>query len=197
MSHTYSLGEFARLAGVHPKTVQRWDRDGTLPAHRTPTGRRFYTEEDRRKLLSLPQPLRRSVAYCRVPSATQKPDLKNQRQALEAFCAARGLTNVEFVEDVGSGLNFKRKAFTSLMDAVGRDEIATLVIAHRDRLVRFGFPWFAHFCAEHGTELLVLNAETLSSAAEMVQDLMTIVYCFSSRLCGLHDYKKSLRDALK
>jgi putative resolvase len=64
------LGEFARLAGVHPKTVQRWDRDGTLPAHRTPTGRRFYTEEDRRKLLSLPQPLRRSVAYCRISSAT-------------------------------------------------------------------------------------------------------------------------------
>jgi putative resolvase len=123
--------------------------------------------------------------------------LKNQRQALEAFCAARGLTNVEFVEEVGGGMNFKRKAFTSLMDGVGRGEIATLVIAHKDRLVRFGFPWFEHFCAEHGTELLVLNAETLSPEAEMVQDLMTIVHCFSSRLYGLHNYKQLLRDALK
>src|ERR1700756_2379351 len=45
MTRTYSLGEFARLMGVHPKTVQRWDRDGTLTAKRTPTGRRVYTDD--------------------------------------------------------------------------------------------------------------------------------------------------------
>jgi putative resolvase len=58
-------------------------------------------------------------------------------------------------------------------------------------------PWFERFCVEHETELLVLNAETLSPEAEMVQDLMTIVHCFSSRLYGLRNYKKSLRDGLK
>jgi putative resolvase len=196
-TRTYYTGEFASIAGVHPKTVQRWDRDGTLTARRTPTGRRFYTEEDRRKLLALPQAMRRAVAYCRVSSAAQKPDLKNQRQALETFCAARGLANIEFIEEVGGGVNFERKAFTALMDAVGRGEITTLVIAHKDRLVRFGAPWFEHFCAERGTDILVLNAQTLSPEAEMVQDLMTIVHCFSSRLYGLRNYKKSLREALR
>jgi putative resolvase len=61
------------------------------------------------------------------------------------------------------------------MDAVARGEITTLVIAHRDRFVRFGSPWFEHFCAERGTDILVLNAQTLSPEAGMVQDLMTIV----------------------
>jgi putative resolvase len=196
MVRTYSLGEFARLAGVHYKTMQRWDKEGRLLAHRTPTGRRFYTEEDRRKLLALPEPMRRAVAYCRVSSTAQKPDLKNQRQTLETFCTTRGLAGVEFIEEVGGGMNFKRKAFTSLMDAVGAGEISTLIIAHKDRLVRFGFPWFEHFCQAHGTELLILNAETLSPQEEMGQDLMTIVHCFSSRLYGLRNYKKALRQAI-
>jgi len=197
MTRTYSLGEFARIAGVHPKTVQRWDRDQSLPAHRTPTGRRFYTEEDRRKLLAIPEPRRRIVAYCRASRAAQKPDLKNQRRTLEAFCTARGFAHVEFIEEVGGGLNFKRQAFTALMDAVGRGEVSMLVVAHKDRLVRFGFPWFEHFCQANGTELLVLNAETLSPPEELVQDLMTIVQCFSSRLDGLRNYQKWLREALK
>jgi putative resolvase len=31
----------------------------------------------------------------------------------------------------------------------------------------------------------------------MVQDLMTIVHCFSSRLYGLRNYRKKLSEALK
>lgn len=46
-------------------------------------------------------------------------------------------------------------------------------------------------------ELLVLNQSQLSPEAEMVEDLMTIVHCFSSRLYGLRNYKKALKDALK
>ena len=56
------------------------------------------------------------------------------------------------------------------MQAIDRYEIKTLVIAHKDRLVHFGFG---------------------------VQDLMTIVHCFSSQLYGLRNYRKTLADALK
>ncbi|WP_210756734.1 recombinase family protein [Caldichromatium japonicum] len=48
-------------------------------------------------------------AYCRVSSAAQKPDLADQRKVLEEFDVAKGLSNVEFVEEIGGGLNFKRK----------------------------------------------------------------------------------------
>lgn len=128
------------------------------------------------------------VAYCRVSSAAQKPDLANQRKVLEEFVVAQGLANVEFVEEIGGGLNFKRKRFLALTDEIGRREIKTLILAHRDRLTRFGFEWFEHFAKINGCELLVLNQERLSPEPEMVQDLMTIVNCFSSRLYGLRNY---------
>jgi putative resolvase len=71
-----------------------------------------------------------------------------------------------------------------------------LIIAHKDRLVRFGLQWYQRFYAEHGTELLVLNNEQLSPEQEMVEDLLTIVHCFSARLHGLRNYRKNLREAL-
>ena len=110
---------------------------------------------------------------------------------------ARGLANVEFIEEIGGGLNFKRKKFLTLMEEMGRREIKMLILAHRDRLTRFGFEWFEHYAKAQGCEVLVLNQERLSPEQEMVQDLMTIVHCFSSRLYGLRNYRKKLDEALK
>ena len=39
----YKPKDFAELLGVSAKTLQRWDREGTLKANRTPTDRRYYT----------------------------------------------------------------------------------------------------------------------------------------------------------
>lgn len=41
----YKPNEFAKLVGVSVKTLQRWDRDGVLKAHRSPTNRRYYTDD--------------------------------------------------------------------------------------------------------------------------------------------------------
>ena len=195
-----STGKAAKRLGVSVKTLQRWEREGRLiPVARTDSNRRLYTETQLREFIGwrhVPESPTRLVAYCRVSSAAQKPDLANQRRVLEAFVAARGLANVEFVEEVGGGLNFKRKRFLALMDEIGQRGINTLILAHRDRLTRFGFEWFEHYAKTHGCDILVLNQERLSPEQEMVQDLMTIVHCFSSRLYGLRNYRKQLNEAL-
>lgn len=201
MESTISTGKAAKLLGISVKTLQRWDREGRLrPVARTDSNRRLYTESQLRAFIGLRQTVHapsRLVAYCRVSSAAQKPDLANQRRVLEEFVVAKGLANVEFIEEVGGGLNFKRKRFLALMDEIGGREIKTLILAHRDRLTRFGFEWFEHYAESNGCEVLVLNQEHLSPAQEMVQDLMTIVHCFSSRLYGLRHYRKKLDEALK
>jgi predicted site-specific integrase-resolvase len=202
MESTMSTGKAAKLLGVSVKTLQRWEREGRLiPVARTDSNRRLYSEAQIREFqglrLSGGAGPTRLVAYCRVSSAAQKPDLANQRKVLEEFVVANGLANVEFVEEIGGGLNFKRKRFLTLMDEIGRHEIKTLILAHRDRLTRFGFEWFEHYAKSNGCEVLVLNQERLSPKQEMVQDLMTIVHCFSSRLYGLSNYRKKLDEALR
>ena len=47
MTNTYRTAEAAKLLGVHPSTLRRWDKKGILtPSYRTPTGERRYTEAD-------------------------------------------------------------------------------------------------------------------------------------------------------
>ncbi|PSR30918.1 MAG: IS607 family transposase, partial [Sulfobacillus benefaciens] len=200
MERTFTSHEVAHLLGVNIKTVQRWDREGRLkPAGRTATGRRYYTEDQIlafRHERPAPTGPRKIVAYCRVSSPSQRPDLKNQRLALEQFCTVRGLAPVEFIEEVGGGMNFRRKKFLALMDAVDAGEISTLIVAHKDRLTRFGYEWFERFCQQHGCEILVLNQEHLSPEQELVQDLLTITHAFSARLYGLRNYRKRLKEAL-
>jgi len=199
MYNTFSVGEAARRLGKTVKTLQRWDRNGTLVAIKTPSGRRAYSVELLRKAMGLADETtdRTAVAYCRVSSQAQKPDLKNQRRVVEDFCIARGLANVEFIEEIGGGLNFKRKLFLSLVDRIIAGEVWRLILAHKDRLARFGFELLAHLCRTHKCELLVIDSEQLSPEVEMVNDLMAITHCFSSRLYGLRNYRRALKEALK
>lgn len=199
MTGTFSVGEAAKRIGRSVKTLQRWDREGVLRAIRTPSGRRAYTLDMLRAALGVAdEPASRTpVAYLRVSSQAQRPDLKNQRRVVEDFCVAKGLANVEFVEEIGGGLNFRRKEFLSLVDRIVAGQVSHLILAHKDRLARFGFELLLHLCATHNCEVLVINSEQLSPEAEMVQDLMTIMHCFSSRLCGLQNYRKALKASLK
>jgi putative resolvase len=195
----YSVAQFAKQVGVSVKTLQRWDREGRLKAKRTLSGRRYYDEADLATALNLPQrsAIRRTVAYCRVSSPAQRPDLQNQRAALESYAVSKQLVVDEWIMEIGGGLNFERKRFLRLVDAIVKGEVSRLLIAHQDRLARFGFALLKHLCQTHHTELVVMNTETLSPEQELVQDLMSIVHCFSSRLYGLRNSRKALEKALK
>ena len=156
----------------------------------------MYREESLQEFLGIPVNARKSFAYVRVSSHAQKPDLKNQRKAIEDFCILKGMNNVDFIEKIGGGLNFTRKKFLEIVDMIEGNEVNVLVIAHKDRLCRFGFEYFERLCERHSCQLIILSQESLSPPEEMIQDLMTIVHCFSSRLDGLKNYKKSLKEAL-
>ena len=194
MKDTYTPKAFGALIGRAVKTLQRWDREGILKAKRTPTNRRYYTHAQYLEFIGQKSAVKRIVSYCRVSSSGQKTDLASQRQAVEQFSIASGRAVEEKLEDIGSGLNYKRKGFLVLMEMVERVEVSEIVIAHKDRLVRFGFEWFEKFCLDHGCVIVVMNAETLSPEQEMTQDLLSIIHCFSSRLYGLRKYKKKLHE---
>jgi len=194
----YTPARFAKRVGVSVKTLQKWDRIGVLPAKRTITNRRYYTDEDLGVALRLPrvQKERRTVAYCRVSNQAQQPDLANQRRVLEEFCKQRQIQVDEWMLEIGGGLNFQRKAFLRLVDAILDGQVERVVLAHQDRLARFGYPLLVHLCQTHRCELVVMETEAWSPEQELVQDLITITQCFSSRLDGLRNYRKALKKAI-
>ncbi len=134
-------GEFAKRVGVSVKTLHRWDETGKLPAKRTPSGHRYYTEPDLAVALGneISKPKRKVVVYTRVSSSAQKPELQNQVLAMEQFCLGKGLVVDEWIDEVGGGLNFKRRKFLKLISSILSGEVEILVVAHKDRLCRFAY----------------------------------------------------------
>src|SRR5256712_12009336 len=196
MEHTYSPQEFGKLIGRTTNTLQKWDRKGILKAQRSPTNRRYYTHDQYlayRGLVAPEQGL--TIVYTRVSGVAQKPDLANQIRALEIYCQQHTLRVDEWLFDIGSGLNYKRKQFNRLMELIELGQVRRLLIAHRDRLVRFGYEYFEAFCERHHTEIVIIDGEALSPEQELVQDLMAIITVFASRLHGLRSYKKAMKDA--
>ncbi len=199
---TYTIRQFAERVGLSVKPLQRWDREGKLKPLRTPRNRRQYTDEHIRQALGLRgiQPAsapRKTVVSLRVSSQAHRPDLDTQRTAREQFCTARGIAVDDWIAEIGGGLHVKRPTFLNLIDAIVAGQVAMLIIAHTDRLARFGYDLLTHLYAAHQCEVVVRNQETLSPEQELVQDVMTIMHGFSSRLYGLRNYRKSLKEALE
>ena len=161
----YKPKDFAELLGVSVKTLQRWDREGTLKANRTPTDRRYYTYDQylQFKGINIENDKRQVVIYARVSTRNQKDDLKNQITFLRQFCNAKGI----------------------IIDQC-------IIVTHKDRFIRFGYDWFEKFCMKFNTTIVVVNNEELSPQEELVQDIVSILHDFSCRLYGLRKYKKQI-----
>lgn len=69
----YKPKDFAELLGVSVKTLQRWDREGTLKANRTLTNRRYYTYDQylQFKGINTENDERQVVIYARVSTRNQ------------------------------------------------------------------------------------------------------------------------------
>ena len=188
----YKPKDFAILCGVTVKTLQRWEREGTLKANRTPTDRRYYTYAQYLQFKGIlkERDQRQTVLYARVSTKNQKDDLKNQVEFLRTFCNARGMIVDQCIEDYGSGLNYNRKKWNALLDDVMENKVKTIVITHKDRFVRFGYDWFEKFCLKFNATILVVSNESLSPQEELVQDIVSILHVFSCRLYGLRKYRK-------
>ena len=192
----YKIHEMAEKLGVSIKTLQRWDNTGKLSARRTPSNQRYYTEDQYLDYmgLSVKKPYRNVVAYARVSSQSQKDNLKQQIDFIRTFTNAKGIILDECIQDIGSGLDYERPKWNDLLQAVMRNEVATIYVTYKDRFVRFGFEWFENLCKQHQTEIVVLNYEETSPDKELVEDLVSIVNVFSSRLDGLKKYKNVIKN---
>jgi predicted site-specific integrase-resolvase len=175
--------EMANKIGVTVTTLQRWDRSGKLVANRTPTNRRYYTEEQLNEYLGIKKDNpRKNVAYARVSNFGQKDDLKNQIEFLRNYVNGKGVILDDVIPDIASGLNYKRKKWNLLIDDIMSNKIDKIYVTYKDRFVRFGFDWFASLAKKFNTEIVVLNNPDLSPLEELTEDLISIIHVFSCRI---------------
>jgi predicted site-specific integrase-resolvase len=130
-----------------------------------------------------------TICYCRVSSHKQRDDLERQVEFLR-----NQYPTAEFVRDIGSGLNFKRKGLKTILERAMSGTHLTLVVAHRDRLARFEIDPIRQVLEQNSGKLVVLDETFLSPEQELSIDLLNIVHVFSARMHGLRSYKKQIHQ---
>ena len=174
------------ILGVHANTLRNWAKDGKIKYITTQAGQRRYDVQDflgkRSEAIKL--------AYCRVSSPKQRDDLERQVAHMREH-----FPNHEVVKDIGSGLNYKRKGLKSILGRVLAGDKLEIVVAHRDRLTRFGFDLIDHLVQSNGGKIMVLSqSSTYSPEQELTQDLLTILHVFSCRMHGLRKYRDKIKE---
>ena len=172
--------------GVCMNTLRRMADDGRIETIRVSGQRRYNVDA----YLGLQQQ-QFTICYCRVSSHKQRDDLERQ----VAFMREK-YPQAEVIKDIGSGLNFKRKGLKAILERAMRGDRLYVVVAHRDRLARFGSELVRQVIEFNGGQLVVLSEDSLSPEQELTKDLLNIIHVFSCRMHGLRHYKKQVSEAL-
>ena len=173
----------AAVLGLHPQTLRRYADQGNIPHYRNSAGQRLYDVDAYLRGAISPQ----VICYCRVSSAKQRGDLDRQvAQMRELY------PNAEIVTDVADGLNWQRRGLLSILERLHRGDKLELVVAHRDRLARFGFELIEWLVQQNGGSVVVLNQSDASPEAELTEDLLAILHTFSCRMHGLRRYRSAI-----
>ena len=193
----------SQLLQVTTRTLQLWSNVGKINSFRTKGHHRRFLLSDIQSIISSRDGRgneeckngdnRTKICYCRVSTHSQKEDLERQVSYFKQEYPTHTI-----IKDIGSGLNFKRKGFSTLLDKAIKGDISEIVVTHRDRLCRFGFEVIERILSQNGNgKIVVLNQEKTSPNRELVNDLISIVTVFSSRIHGLrsHSIKKKIKNA--
>lgn len=188
MSRYLKIGEAAKVLGVSIQTLRRWEKENILVPDRKTDGKtRYYLLE---KLVNKkPEEEKLTIAYARVSSHDQAQDLKTQATLLSHYCMKQGW-NHEVIQDLGSGMNYRKKGLKRLLDLILENKIKRLVLTHKDRLLRFGAELIFALCEKQNIEVVLIHQGTdLSFEEELAQDVLEIITVFSARMYGARSKK--------
>ena len=131
MKHYMSPRKAAKVLDVCVEQLRRMARDGQIDCIRTAGGHRRFDVQ--RFLDKHSETDIATIGYCRVSGKGQADDLASQ-----VAYGQEKYPHAEIIQDFGSGINFKCKGLRTLLERILRGDKLRIVVAHRDRLARFG-----------------------------------------------------------
>jgi putative resolvase len=185
-----SIGEASKQTGLGIQAIRNMVDKEKIRGYKTPSGHRKIHRECLQKMLHNNQENssgnRRNFLYTRVSTRKQMDDLSRQIE----YVSRPEYDGYHLISDIGSGINFKRKGLQTLLDRCIQGDIGEVVVAHRDRLSRFGFELIESIISKAGGKITVLDSdERFDEAKELSDDLLAIIHVFSCKQMGRRSYK--------
>jgi putative resolvase len=189
-----TVGQAAALTGLDAQTIRKMADKSSFLCYRTPSDQRRINLQSlqgfiNNSLLSkeVSKVQRKNFLYARVSTKKQLDDLSRQIE----FIRRPEFSDYKLITDIASGINFKRKGISTILDECLQGTIGDVVIAYKDRLCRFGFELIEELVKKAGGRIIVLDKENKSDEQELSDDLLSIVQIFCCRKMGKRKYRAS------
>ena len=187
------ISEVAGLFGVCIETVRRWEFLGKLvPSLRTIGGHRRYELSYIQSVIKQ-EPIESTkftVCYSRVSTHDQKDDLIRQNLKLIDYAETNNFKNIKSITDLGSGLNYKKKGLLDLLKLLLMNQVDTIILDNKDRLLRFGAEIILYICKQKNIKVIILEDKELQSKEEeFVFDVLSILTVYTSKIYGSRSHK--------
>lgn len=187
----------SEILNVHIRTLYQWEQKGKIETIRTPGNHRLYNvtkflkyynnEKDENQSDENSQTEERlHIAYIRVSSLGQKDDLERQRNYI-----SKRFPKHTIIEDIGSGMNLNKRGIKKIIHLAIEGKIEEVVVAHKDRLCRFGFELIEELINKYSNgKIIIINKdEKEEPETELVKDVLQIMNIFVAKMNGLRKYK--------
>ncbi len=195
MSKYVSIGKLAEEYSVSTQTIRNWEKSGMFKEAKRTLGnhRRFLSSE----IYEEKHEERKTIIYSRVSSHEQKADMKRQTEELVEYCKQENHENIEVIEDIGSGINYKKRGLIKLIGKIVLGHVKQIVISFKDRLLRFGIEILEEICKLKDVDLIILNNQDEKSFEyQLSEDVLAILTVYSSRIYGRRSHQKRAKVKL-
>jgi predicted site-specific integrase-resolvase len=190
-----SIREANIITGIHPQTLRKLGDQQKIKCYKTLSGQRKFNRSCLEKMCNgiyhndqISEHKKQNFIYTRVSSKKQMDDISRQIEFIKSNNPK--YTTYISISDVASGINFKRKGLSTILESCLQRSIGEIIIAHRDRLCRFGFDLLKLIIEKQGGKITVINDDIhKSTEQELSEDLLSIIHIYSCRQMGKRSYK--------
>jgi predicted site-specific integrase-resolvase len=174
-----SVGDASNIASLDPQTIRKLFDNEKIAGYKTPSGQRKI---DRTSLQAMCNSMlcnetkqideKQNFLYTRVSTKKQMDNLSRQIE----YIRRPEYSQYTLISDIGSGINFKRKGLSTILDSCLQGTIGEIIVTHKDRLCSFGFELIESIVTKAGGTIKVLdyNKDSISQS-EFTDDLVSII----------------------
>lgn len=126
-----------------------------------------------------------AILYARVSNNDRKKELEYQLERIRNYSINNGYNIIDEVKEIASGMNDDRPKLNKILL---RKDWDVIIVENKDRLTRFGFNYLNLLLKLNGKQIIVINNSN-EDKQDLINDLVSIIYSFSTRLYGLRKRK--------
>lgn len=176
----YRTGDVAQKYKVSTQTVRRWVEQGKFDKVEVTLGGEYR--------IGLPLELT-TILYVRVSSKKQESSIKSQTEKLREEIKDYD----EVLYDIGSGFNFKRKQFRTILERCLKGEPIRVVVSNQDRFTRVGFEFLQWIFERTGGSIEVLD-KTETKQEFDYDNLISFITVFCNSYYGKRNASRNKKD---